>query len=101
MGVGIGFAQALLLLGVVLTVIAGLSGWLHGTVLSASVISLTSGIVLAWAGTITVEPDAPMLLAAVELALLLTLFTDGLEVETELLWKHWQPRCSRSQSRCR
>ena len=89
--VGISFPEALLLLGLVLTTVAGLSGWLHGTVLSASVVSLAAGIVLAWTGTITVRPNAQLLLIAVELALLLTLFADGLMVEAELLREQWQP----------
>jgi NhaP-type Na+/H+ or K+/H+ antiporter len=89
--VGIGFPEALLLLGVVLVLVSALSGWLHGTVLSASVVSLAAGIVLAWTGAITVRPDAQLLFIAVELALLLTLFADGLAVEAELLRTHWQP----------
>ncbi len=88
---GIGFPQALLLLGALLSVVAGLSGWLHGTVLSTTVLSLAAGIVLAWTGAISVRPDARLLFLAVELALVLTLFADGLAVEAELLREHWQP----------
>jgi len=89
--VGIGFPEAILLLGLVLGVVAALSGWLHGAVLSASVISVAAGMVLAWTGTITVAPDGQLVLFAIELALLLTLFADGLAVERELLARHWQP----------
>jgi sodium/hydrogen antiporter len=89
--VGIGFPEALLVVGLVLPVVAGLSGWLHGTVLSASVVSLAAGVVLAWSGAITVRPESQLLLIAVELALLLTLFADGMEVEVELLREQWQP----------
>ncbi len=89
--VGIGFPEALLVIGLVLSVVAALSGWLHGTLLSASVVSLATGIVLAWTGVIMVEPDTKILVLAVELALLLTLFADGLAVEVELLRQQWQP----------
>jgi sodium/hydrogen antiporter len=89
--VGIGFPDALLLLGLVLAAVAALSGWLHGTVLSASVVSLVAGLCLAWAGVLTVRPSSEILVVAVELALLLTLFADGLTVRAELLREHWQP----------
>lgn len=88
---GIGFAEALLVLGLLLAIVAGLSGWLHGTVLSASVLSLVAGIVLSWTGAIDVRPGSTIVLFAVELALLLTLFSDGLVVETELMQTHWGP----------
>lgn len=54
-------------------------------------ISVAAGMVLAWTGTITVAPDGQLVLFAIELALLLTLFADGLAVERELLARHWQP----------
>jgi hypothetical protein len=38
----IGFAEALLLLGLLLVIAAALSGWLHGTVLSISVLSVVA-----------------------------------------------------------
>ncbi len=88
---GIGFPEGLLLIGLVLALVAALSGWLHGTLLSASVVSLAAGIFLASAGVITVRPDAEILVFAVELALLLTLFADGLALELELLRTQWQP----------
>ena len=80
----IGFAEALLVLGIVLGAAAALSGWLHGTVLSISVLSLLAGIALSAAGVIDVSPDSEVVIVAVELALILTLFSDGLLVEREL-----------------
>ena len=38
----VGFPEALLILGALLDLAAGLSGWLHGTVLSISVMSVAS-----------------------------------------------------------
>ena len=86
---GIGFAEALLIVGVLLAVAAGLSGWLHGTVLSISVLSVLAGIGLSLAGVIAVRPGAELVLVVVELALILTLFSDGLLVEEELLREQW------------
>lgn len=71
-------------------VAAALSGWLRGTVLSISVLSVTAGLVLAWTGIIDVSPWAKSVVV-VELALVLTLFADGLVVERELLREHWTP----------
>ncbi len=87
----IGFAEALLLLGLLLVIAAGLSGWLHGTVLSISVLSVAAGVALALTGVIHADPGAELVLLLVELALILTLFSDGLYVEYELLRAHWGP----------
>jgi sodium/hydrogen antiporter len=89
--VGIGFPASLLIFGLVLLVVAALSGWLHGAVLSAASVSVAIGVVLAWTGVIQVRPDSQVLVAVVELALVLTLFADGLSVERELLRAEWQP----------
>lgn len=88
---GLSFAEALLVLGLLLAVAAGLSGWLHGTVLSISVLSLGAGVVLALLDVVEASPRSETLLYLVELALVLTLFADGLYVESELLQKHWGP----------
>jgi sodium/hydrogen antiporter len=85
----LGFAEALLILGLLLAVAAALSGWLHGTVLSISVLSVGAGITLALLDVVEVSPGSTVLLYLVELALILTLFSDGLFVEAELLQKHW------------
>jgi sodium/hydrogen antiporter len=89
--VGLSFAEALLILGFLLAIAAGLSGWLHGTVLSISVLSLGAGIGLALLDVVEASPGSQTLLYLVELALILTLFADGLYVESELLQKHWGP----------
>ena len=87
----LGFAEALLILGLLLAVAAALSGWLRGTVLSISVLSVGAGIALALLGIVEVSPGSTIVLYLVELALILTLFSDGLFVESELLREHWSP----------
>jgi sodium/hydrogen antiporter len=89
--VDVGFSEALLIVGGVLVTAAALSGWLRGTVLSISVVSVAVGLVLAWTGAITVTPGAQSVVVLVEAALVLTLFADGLVVERELLRAHWTP----------
>jgi NhaP-type Na+/H+ or K+/H+ antiporter len=89
--VDIGFAEALLLLGLLLVIAAALSGWLHGTVLSISVLSVVAGVTLALTGVVEADPGAELIVLLVELALILTLFSDGLFVEGELLRAHWGP----------
>ncbi len=85
----IGFAEALLALGILLAAAAGLSGWLRGTVLSVSVLSVTAGMLLSFTGVLDVDPGATSVLFTVELALVLTLFSDGMYAERELVRKEW------------
>ncbi len=87
----ISFAQALLLFGGLLAVVAALSGLMNGTVLSASVLSVTLGIVLAATGVVHVDATDGTIVELIELALVLTLFSDGMFVERELLSRHWSP----------
>ena len=87
----IGFAEALLLLGLLLSLAAALSGWLHGTVLSIAVLSVVAGLALAGAGVVSADPGAEIVVLLVELALILTLFSDGLFVEEELFRRYWGP----------
>jgi NhaP-type Na+/H+ or K+/H+ antiporter len=89
--VDIGFGEAVLLFGGLLAVVAALSGLMRGTVLSASVLSVALGIVLAAAGVVDVEPTDRSIVELIELALILTLFSDGMFVERELLRRHWSP----------
>jgi sodium/hydrogen antiporter len=89
--VDIGFAQALLLFGVLLALVAALSGVMKGTVLSASVLSVSLGFALAASGLIEVDATETEIVELVELALILTLFSDGMFVERELLRSHWGP----------
>ena len=88
---GLGFGEALLIFGLLLAIAAGLSGVMRGTVLSVSVLSVTLGVVLALADVVTVDVGDPNVVHLVELALILTLFADGLVVERELLTLHWGP----------
>jgi NhaP-type Na+/H+ or K+/H+ antiporter len=87
----IAFGEALLIVGLLLTVAAALSGVMRGTVLSISVLAVAGGIVLAATDVISIQADDPGVLELVELALILTLFSDGEFVERELLGRHWGP----------
>jgi sodium/hydrogen antiporter len=87
---GLDLPEVLLVLGVLLTVAAALSGWLHGTVLSISVLSVAAGVGLALTGVIDVRPTDDWLVVVAELALVITLFADGLLVEEELLRERWR-----------
>lgn len=87
----VSFELALLIVGGLLFAAAALSGWLRGTVLSISVLSVAAGIVLAQLGVVEVSPEAKSIIYVVELALVLTLFADGLIVEDGLLRDHWTP----------
>jgi sodium/hydrogen antiporter len=89
--VDIGFGQALLLFGGLLAIVAALSGVMKGTVLSASVLSVALGIGLAAAGVVHVDATDGAIVELIELALILTLFSDGMFVERELLRRHWSP----------
>jgi NhaP-type Na+/H+ or K+/H+ antiporter len=89
--VGISFAEGLLLFGGLLAVVAALSGVMKGTVLSASVLSVALGFGLAAAGVVDIEATDEAIVELVELALILTLFSDGMLVERELLRSHWGP----------
>ncbi len=85
------FGDALLVFGALLAVAAALSGLMRGTVLSISVLAVGGGIVLAKAGVLTVHPHDNGIVELIELALILTLFSDGLFVDREMLVVHWGP----------
>ena len=87
----VSFELALLVVGALLLAAAALSGWLKGTVLSISVLSVAAGVVLAELDVVSVDPAEKSVLYVVELALVLTLFADGLVVEDELLRERWGP----------
>lgn len=87
----IALGEALLIVGGLLAVAAALSGVTRRTVLSISVLAVTAGIGLAAADVISVNARDAGLLEIVELALILTLFSDGMFVERELLARHWGP----------
>jgi NhaP-type Na+/H+ or K+/H+ antiporter len=87
----VGFGTALLLSGALLALAAALSGLMHGTVLSISVLSVAAGLILAEAGAIHVDGSDSAVVHLFLLALIVTLFSDGLFVERELLVVHWGP----------
>src|ERR671918_1349176 len=87
----VGFGEALLFAGALLAVAAALSGLFRGTVLSISVLGVGAGLALAAADVVSVDSDAETIVLLVELALVVTLFSDGLFVERELLIVHWTP----------
>jgi sodium/hydrogen antiporter len=87
----LGFGAALLIIGGLLAVTAALSGLMRGTVLSASVLSVALGILLAEVDLISVDVSDQGVVELVELALILTLVSDGLVVERELLGRNWGP----------
>jgi sodium/hydrogen antiporter len=87
----IALGSALLIVGALLAVTAALSGVTRRTVLSISVLAVSAGIALAAADVVSVNARDPGLLELVELALILTLFSDGMFVERELLGRHWGP----------
>jgi sodium/hydrogen antiporter len=89
--VDIGFGAAVLIVGLLLAVAAGLSRVMHGTILSISVLSVSLGVVLALAGVVSVDVHNKGIVELIELALVLTLISDGLLVERELLTVHWSP----------
>jgi sodium/hydrogen antiporter len=87
----LGFGEALLIVGGLLTVAAALSGAMRGTVLSISVLSVGLGIALALTDVVTIDVSDAGVFELAELALILTLISDGLVVERELLAVHWGP----------
>jgi sodium/hydrogen antiporter len=87
----IGFGEAILLFGALLAIAAALSGVMRGTVLSISVLSVALGIGLAATDVVSVDATDSAVVHLIELALILTLFSDGLFVDRELLRIHWGP----------
>jgi NhaP-type Na+/H+ or K+/H+ antiporter len=87
----LGFGEVLLYGGGLLAVAAALSGLFRGTVLSIAVLSVAVGLGLAAADVIEIDAGDRTVIQLVELALIVTLFSDGLFVERELLIVHWSP----------
>ena len=62
------------------------------SILNASVLAVAAGVGLAAIDVVSVDSESDTAPAmSIELALLLTLFSDGLVVERELLAEHWGP----------
>ncbi len=85
----LGFNEVLLFSGLLLAIAAGLSGLFHGTVLSVSVLGVALGAALAGADLVDVSATDDSVVQLIELALIVTLFSDGLFVRRELLIVHW------------
>src|SRR5690348_6055656 len=64
---------------------------MRASVLSISVLAVAAGIVLAALDVVSVDPTSNLVKHVVELALIVTLFSDGLLTERELLARHWGP----------
>jgi sodium/hydrogen antiporter len=87
----VGFAEGLTIVGALLLGASALSGLTHRTVLSTSVVAVAAGIVLAQVDVVSLSAGDHAIVLVVELVLLLTLFSDGLQVENGLLRRHWHP----------
>jgi sodium/hydrogen antiporter len=87
----VGFGEALLFSGALLAAAAALSGLMRGTVLSTSVLSVAAGLILAEADAIHIQADESAVVNLFLLALIVTLLSDGLFVEREMLVVHWGP----------
>jgi sodium/hydrogen antiporter len=85
------FSEALLVLGALIAGAAALSGLFRGSILNASVLAVGAGIAMASADAVSIDNEAELVRHSIELALILTLFSDGLFVERELLARHWGP----------
>jgi sodium/hydrogen antiporter len=64
---------------------------LRASVLNVSVMAVVAGIALAGLDVVSVDSRSDVVEHVIELALILTLFADGLLVERELLGRHWGP----------
>ncbi len=87
----VGFGTALLFAGGLLAIAAALSGLMRGTVLSIAVFSVLAGLILAEVDAIHVYAGDKAVVHLFELALIVTLLSDGLFVDRELLVVHWGP----------
>lgn len=83
----LGFPEVVLVVGALLVLVSALSGLAHGTVLSISVVAVAVGVAFGELEIVSVDPTDPVVVAVIELALVFTLFSDGLVVERELLLK--------------
>ncbi len=77
--------EVVLTVGLLLLVVAGLSGLARGTILSVSIVSVAAGMLLDGLDVVQIGPRDESVVAIIELALVFTLFSDGLVVERELL----------------
>jgi NhaP-type Na+/H+ or K+/H+ antiporter len=85
------FSESLLVLGALVAAAAAVSGLFRVSILNASVLAVAAGIGLAAFDAVSVDSGSDTVRHAIELALILTLFSDGLFVERELVGRHWGP----------
>ncbi len=90
-GLDIGFPEASVALGLLLIISASVSGLVNRTVLSNTVFAVLAGALLTGVGLLDVSPGAHSIVVIVEIVLLMTLFSDGLLVEQDILRHHWSP----------
>jgi hypothetical protein len=69
------FSESLLVLGALVAAAAALSGLFRGSILNASVLAVAAGVALAAVDTVSVDSESETVRHAVELALILTLFS--------------------------
>ena len=91
MSMDLAFPEIVLVVGLLLLVASGLSGLAHGTVVSLSVLAVAAGMGMDAVGLVDINPTDSAVVALIELALIFTLFSDGLIVERELLMGHKGP----------
>ena len=72
------FSESLLVLGALVAAAAALSGLFRGSILNASVLAVAAGVALAALDVVSVDSGSDTVVHAIELALILTLFSDGL-----------------------
>lgn len=88
--VSLGFAAALVLFGLALVGLSGVSGWLRRGPVAVSTVGVVVGLALGYGGVLVPDPRRELVRRLVELTLLLVLFTDGLVVERDLFVSHWR-----------
>ncbi|MHB8142867.1 MAG: cation:proton antiporter [Thermoleophilia bacterium] len=85
------FETYILVLGLLLAGGALLSGIARRSIMSLAIFFLVSGMVLGdqGFGVISLAPDSPLVAGVTQLTLIVILFVDGLEVETQALKRSW------------
>lgn len=84
------FHVAVACLGGLLVVSALVSGLSGRSVLSVAVLATGAGALLAGTGVLDVDPRAHVVIAVVEVVLVVTLFSDGLLVEDDVVRQRWR-----------
>lgn len=79
------------MLGLLLAAGALLSGIAHRSILSLAIVFMAAGVALGGQGlgVLNLDPSSELVKRVTELTLIIILFVDGLEVETEMVRKGW------------